>query len=191
MAMEGNGLDQRANASWDFKLMVSTVCHERWHQMTACRHSHAWQQLISSFLPGVCAGLNRHMNSAFYLALQQPVFICVTLSFAQFVSLSSSTQIDAHAPYFSCLFQVRAWSATAPVIRVLSPYQRSRCIIGAGARLCLSVSARHARFITWRCSIFASHVSIFVVSLGREWAGRCYFVQWAVILGPWHQIPFL
>lgn len=103
----------------------------------------------------------------------------------------SSTQIDAHAPYFSCLFQVRAWSATAPVIRVLSPYQRSRCIIGAGARLCLSVSARHARFITWRCSIFASHVSIFVVSLGREWAGRCYFVQWAVILGPWHQIPFL
>lgn len=46
-------------------------------------------------------------------------------------------------------------------------------------------------FMTWKDIIFTSHLSIFIISLNWEWACSCYFVQWAVILGPWHQISFL
>lgn len=44
--------------------------NERWHQVTAYRHPHSCQQLVSGLQPAVCASFNGHMNSAFYLLLQ-------------------------------------------------------------------------------------------------------------------------
>lgn len=195
--MKWIGPNTRANTSWCFKLMSWTVCDERWHQVTAYRHSHSWQQLVSGFLPGVCARLNRRMNSAFYLVLQQLVFICVTFSFAQFEFFSLQYQTSTHTrthSLFGMPFLAESMkhdstcdqsSATADVWSAWKP--GSVCL---SVCLCVSVCV-WCPFMTWRYSIFTSHGSIFIISLDQECACSCYFVQWAMILGPWRQILFL
>lgn len=77
-----------------------------------------------------------------------------------------------------------------------SEFCHGRCMISMEARLCLSVClcvsvCVWCPFMTWRYSIFTSHGSIFIISLDQECACSCYFVQWAMILGPWRQILFL
>lgn len=187
MAMEWNGLDQRAN-KLRFQTDALSVCDERWHQAAAYRHSHSWRKLVSSFLPGVCARLDSHMNSAFYLVLQQLVFICVTFSCAQFEFLYLQLHTFTCPRTHSLFFMSFSWEHET------RHHLWSEFCYGINGSQALSLCVLvcvWCPFLTWKDNISTSHLTVFIISLNWEWACSCYFVQWAVILGPWHQIPFL
>lgn len=92
------------------------------------------------------------------------IYLCHFFFCSIWIALLAVTHIHSHThtSAFFMSFPGKSMKHDSTCDQSSARYQRSRCMISTGARLCLSV---WCPFMTWRYSIFTSHVSIFIISL--------------------------
>lgn len=159
------------------------------HQAAAFRRSHSWQQPVSGFLAGGQAHECRFISCASATC----IFLCHFFLCSIWIPLLAVTHMRSPARAHSLFFvssrwehemRQHLWSEFCHGINGTDVWSVQE---PGSVSLCVSVCDAHL----WHEKIFTSHLSIFIISLDREWAWSSNFVQWAVILGPWQQNHFL